>query len=275
MSNRFADLHMHTHYSDGADSPAEVVARAKSHDLNAIAITDHDTLAAIPEARAACDEAGIELLPGVEISSKWGKVEVHILGLGVNPEDATLTGKLRKLEEERAVRAEKIVAKLNKLDVPVDYAALCKRVGDGVIGRMHIAQDIVELGFAETIQGAFDKYIKAGKPAYVTKTAMKVPDAVDAIHDAGGLAFIAHPMIGKTRNVLDQLLKFPFDGIEVFHSKHTPGHSDELSNIAKDRKLLITGGSDCHGAVKGDPPLMGKVRLPWKHYEIIRDRTQN
>ena len=275
MSARFADLHMHTHYSDGADSPEDVVARAKSHDLSAIAITDHDTLAAIPEAQVACEIVGIELLPGVEISSKWGKVEVHILGLGVNPVDAGLAEKLRTLEDERAVRARKIIEKLNALDVPVDYDALCERVGDGVIGRMHIAQDILELGFVDTVQGAFDKYIKAGKPAYVPKTATKVPDAIDAIHEAGGLAFIAHPMIGKTRNSLSKLLEFPFDGIEVFHSKHTPGHSAELTAIAKDRNLLITGGSDCHGSIKGDPPLMGKVRLHWRHYEVIRERTQN
>ncbi|MFP6581571.1 MAG: PHP domain-containing protein [Candidatus Hydrogenedentota bacterium] len=272
MSGRYVDLHMHTTFSDGADIPSVVVERASSLGFSAIAITDHDTLTGLPDARVAADDAGIELLPGVEVSSRYGKMEVHILGLGVDPTDAELTESLAVMAKERAHRAEAIVEKLNALDVPVDYESIRTRVGKGVIGRMHIAQDIVSLGHADTIQGAFDKYIKAGRPAYVPKKAMTCEDAVESIHKAGGLAFVAHPCIGKTRSILDQLLRLPFDGIEVFHSRHTPGHIADLKALAEDRGLLISGGSDCHGSIKGDSPLMGKIRLAWEHYEAIQGR---
>lgn len=276
MSERYADLHTHTTFSDGADAPEVVINRAKEHGLSAIAITDHDTLSGIPDAQRAADEVGIELLPGVEVSSRYGKHEVHILGLGVDPKHAGLTASLAVLGEERSTRAEKMIEKLNALGVPVDFEALRERVGEGVIGRMHIAQEIMALGHSESIQGAFDKYIKAGKSAYVPKTAMTCEEAVAAIHEAGGLAFVAHPCIGKTRAILEHLLQLPFDGIEVFHSRHTPGHIADLKALAEERGLMITGGSDCHGSIKGDPPLMGRVRLPYRYYEaIVQKSTSN
>ncbi len=268
----YTDLHLHTTFSDGADTPEAVVARAVENGFTAIAITDHDTLTGIPRAQAAANKAGLELMPGVEISARWGKMEIHILGLGVDPYSESLTQALQVLADERATRAEKIVAKLNALDVPVDYAAIKEKCGDGVIGRMHIAQEIVALGHADTIQGAFDLYIKAGKRAYVPKKAMSCAEAIDAIHAAGGLAFIAHPCIGKVRNSLDKILQLPFDGIEVFHSRHNPSHIAELKTAAKKRGLLISGGSDCHGSIKGHAPLMGRIRFPYDRYQRIKDR---
>ena len=268
----YVDLHLHTTFSDGADDPEVVVDRAVEHGFRAIAITDHDTLTGIPRAQAAADRAGLELLPGVEISARWGKLEIHILGLGVDPNSVSLTESLQYLADERAVRAEKMVAKLNALDVPVDIDALKAACGDGVIGRMHIAQAIVALGHAPTVQGAFDLYIKAGKRAYVPKKAMSSDKAIEAIHAAGGLAFVAHPCIGKVRNSLVKILQKPFDGIEVFHSKHTAGHIAELQAIAAERKFLITGGSDCHGSIKGHAPLMGQIRFPYSEYQKIIDR---
>ena len=271
MPDSYVDLHLHTTFSDGADTPEAVVARAVEHGFSAIAITDHDTLTGIPRAQAAADTAGLELMPGVEISARWGKLEVHILGLGVDPYSESLTESLQVLADERALRAEKIVAKLNALDVPVDFEALKNACGEGVIGRMHIAQAIVALGHAESVQGAFDLYIKAGKRAYVPKKAMTCDQAIEAIHAAGGLAFVAHPCIGKVRNSLDKILQHPFDGIEVFHSRHTPSHVAELKTRAKKHDLLISGGSDCHGSIKGHAPLMGRIRFPYGAYQRIKD----
>ena len=137
---------------------------------------------------------------------------------------------------------------------------------------MHIALEIVALGHAPTIQGAFDQYIKAGRKAYVPKKAMSSNKAIESIHAAGGLAFIAHPCIGKVRNSLLKILQKPFDGIEVFHSKHSPGHIAELQAIAEEHKLLTSGGSDCHGSIKGHAPLMGQIRFPYSDYQKIKDR---
>ena len=268
----YTDLHLHTTFSDGADTPEAVVARAVEKGFSAIAITDHDTLTGIPRAQAAADLAGLELMPGVEISARWGKLEIHILGLGIDPYSESLTESLKALADERALRAEKIVAKLNALDVPVDIEALKAKCGEGVIGRMHIAQAIVALGHADTIQGAFDLYIKAGKRAYVPKKAMTCDQAIESIHAAGGLAFVAHPCIGKVRNSLHKILEKPFDGIEVFHSKHTPQNIAELKTTAKKHKLLISGGSDCHGTIKGHAPLMGSIRFPYERFQSIKDR---
>jgi len=268
--SKFVDLHLHTTFSDGGDDPEVVVARAVENGFSAIAITDHDTLTGIPRAQAAADKAGLELMPGVEISAQWGKMEIHILGLGVDPYSESLTTVLQTLSNERALRAEKIVDKLNKLDVPVSIEDLKEKYGDGVIGRMHIAQEIVALGKAPTVQGGFDLYIKAGKKAYVPKKAISSDKAIESIHAAEGLAFIAHPCIGKVRNSLTKMLQKPFDGIEVFHSKHTPGHIAELQAVATERKLLISGGSDCHGSIKGHAPLMGQIRFPYSEYEKIK-----
>jgi 3',5'-nucleoside bisphosphate phosphatase len=274
MLDDFVDLHLHTNFSDGADTPERVVERAVEIGFKAIAITDHDTLAGIPRAQKAADAAGIELVPGVEISAKWGKVEVHILGLGVDPTNEHFIQELKVLEDERASRAEKMIAKLNKLDVPVDYEALKERIGDGVIGRMHIAQEVYALGFVPSLQGAFDKYIKEGRPAYVDKKAMTCEKAIECIHAAGGLAFVAHPGLGKVRKALMKILHIPFDGIEVYHSRHTPGHVAELQSVAREKGLLITGGSDCHGSIKGDEPLMGRVRLPYERLQLMKDVIQ-
>jgi hypothetical protein len=271
MSDDYVDFHLHTNFSDGADTPERVVERAVEHGFSAIAITDHDTLAAIPRARVAAEASGLELFSGVEISAQWGKVEVHILGLGVDPENDLLNTELNVLVEERESRAEKMVEKLNELEVAVDFDALKERVGEGVIGRMHIAQDILALGHVTTVQGAFDKYIKAGRPAYVPKKGMTCEKAIECIHSAGGLAFVAHPAIGKAHGALTKILHIPFDGIEVYHSRHTPGHVTELLSIAEEKDLLITGGSDCHGSIKGDAPLMGRVRLPYSHYQRMLD----
>jgi predicted metal-dependent phosphoesterase TrpH len=262
---------LHTHYSDGADSPETVAARAAELGASAIAITDHDTLAALPEAAAACEKRSIEFLPGVEISSRAGSRELHILGLGVDPRDDALTATLARMAAARADRGRRMVERLSDLGVPIEWDDVAARAG-GVVGRMHIAQAVVATGHATAIQDAFDKFLKAGKPAYVPREVLSPRETVDAIHAAGGLAFVAHPGVGDLESRLDTLLSERFDGIEVFHSKHAAHQQQRFAALAAERGLMISGGSDCHGNVKGDGLLMGRVRVPYAVYAAIRDR---
>jgi len=212
---------------------------------------------------------GIEFLNGTEISASLGRLEVHILGLGVATDNAVLNASIEGLLTGRSDRADAIIKRLNALGVPAERASIEASAGSS-IGRMHIAQEIVRLGHAKTIQGAFNKYIKAGRPAYVPKKSLDCSEAIEVIHAAGGLAFVAHPGVGNLHKHLDKVLAFPFDGIEVYHSRHTPGHAAQFAEIAKENGLLISGGSDCHGTVKGETPLMGSVQIPYAVYESIK-----
>lgn len=265
-----ADFHLHSTHSDGSDTPARVAERAAEAGLDAIALTDHDTTSGVPEAAAEAARLGIELLNGVEVSAEWGVHEVHILGLGVRLEANALHAALDRQAAARRERGKKMVEKLNALGVPVSWDNVAARAEAGVVGRMHVALEVLETGHATSVQNVFDKYIKAGKPAYVPKLRLTVAESIDLIHDARGLAFWAHPALGGLPKHFDALMEHPFDGIEVYHSRHDSGHAQHLLEYARDKNLLVTGGSDCHGTVKGHAPLMGRVRLGAEHYDGIR-----
>lgn len=222
------------------------------------------------EAEETARTLGIEFLAGTELSAALGRIEVHVLGLGVATDSTVLNASIEGLIAGRSDRADAIVDRLNALGVPAQREAIEKSAGAS-IGRMHIAQEIVRLGFATTVQGAFDKYIKAGRPAYVPKKGLDCSEAIRIIHEAGGLAFIAHPGVGKLHKHLAKLLAFPFDGIEVYHSRHSPGHVSQFTEAARENGLLVSGGSDCHGRVKGEDPLMGSVHVPYDVYARIKD----
>ena len=272
MSRR-VDLHLHTNHSDGSDPPRRVVERAVEAGLAAVAITDHDAVSAIPKAEEAARSLGIAFLPGTEISAHHEGVEVHVLGLGIDPSHPPLVAALAQLKAGREQRASAIVERLHELHVPVDWANLAGN-GEtpGTVGRLHIAREIHALGFAQTVQDAFEKYIGRGRPAFVAKPKLPCPKAIALIRDAGGLAFLAHPGIGAVRRVLRAVLTNGFDGIEAYHTKHTPHQVQKFLRTAHEHELLITGGSDCHGRVKNQPPEMGRARVPYECYERIAER---
>ena len=237
-----------------------------------MAITDHDTVSGIPEALEAARLNGITLLPGVEISASYGSREVHVLGLGIDIAEAALTTSLEQFREERAGRAIAIIKRLNEIGVPITNEEVVAISGEGTIGRMHIARAIHARGIVSNVQEAFDRFIGGGQRAFVKKPTISVQSAIDLIHAAHGLAFVAHPGIGTMPQILRGLLKLPFDGIEVWHSRHHPQQSEEFQKLAEERNLLMTGGSDCHGTIKGHQPEMGKVRVPYCHFERICQR---
>ena len=266
---RAVDLHTHSHCSDGSDSPGDVVRRAAALGLEAVALTDHDTVAGVAVAARVAVQAGIGFLSGTEISAEFDNAEIHIVGLGIDPTDVSLLAVLDEMAGARTRRAERIVEKLASVGVGVRMEALRSRVEDGgTIGRMHIAREIHRLGHVRSVQQAFDRYLNPGGKAYVGKARVTCLDAISAIHDAGGLAFVAHPGIGAARRRLGKLLQLPFDGVEAYHVKHSPGRVEEYLGVAVERGLLVAGGSDCHGTASRSPE-MGKVRVPYGCYERI------
>lgn len=268
----YADLHLHTCYSDSSDSPMRVVERAAELGLSAIAITDHDTVEGIEEAERAARKHHIEFLPGVEISTRYGQVEVHVVGLGINPRHPALTTALDTFRAERSRRIDVILERLNALGVSLERAEIETIAGRrGALGRVHVARALMAKGAVRRVQEAFDKFLRSGRKAYVPKRMPTCREIVDLIHSAGGVAILAHPGVGKTvAKLVPRLIDLGFDGIEVYHTKHTAGHVTQFTQLALEKDLLISGGSDCHGAALNGEPDMGRVRLPCQHLERIK-----
>ncbi len=266
-----ADLHLHSTASDGSDAPARVVERAAALGLGTIALTDHDTTAGLAEAAAAAATHDIAFLPGVEISAWYAASEVHVTGLGIDAYHPELQAALTTLTRDRDHRMQSILALLEENGIHLDESALRAKAGHGAIGRMHVALALMDAGVTKIAQEGFDRFLNPGRPAWVPKACIPVEDAVALIHGAGGLAFIAHPGLSKSlRKLTPQLLGLPFDGIEAWHPSHSPGRIAEYKALAYERGLLVAGGSDCHGTVKGKPT-MGTVRVQGKYAQRIQE----
>jgi 3',5'-nucleoside bisphosphate phosphatase len=273
-AERFVDLHMHSTASDGLLSPTNVVAAARTAGLAAIALTDHDTVGGIDEARAAGEQLGVRVVCGVELSAHEGNTEFHVLGLHL----ARLGGieeRLASLRATRRARAAQIVEKLRALGIPIELDAVWREAGAGAVGRPHIARVLVVNKWAKDHRDAFDRLIGSGRPAYVPKQRLPLPDAVKMLHDAGGIAVIAHPGPDGTRARLEAFKRIGFDGVEVRHPSHTAEDIARLGALADFLGLVPSGGSDWHGASQG-PRTIGNMRVPLAWLErqevLVRQR---
>jgi predicted metal-dependent phosphoesterase TrpH len=256
----FVDLHMHSTASDGSRAPGDVVREAKRIGLSAIALTDHDTLDGLTEAEAVGRELGIRVVRGVELSAVEGDVETHILGLHLG-EATELEAQLVALRDMRRTRAERIVAKLNDLGVRIEFASVLEQSAGGAIGRPHVARAMIAEGWAVDFRDAFERYLGNGKPAYVTKDRLAVRDAIELIHGAGGIAVLAHPSSGGTRERIEAFVREGIDGVEVRHPSHSSEDIARLGALVEHFSLVPSGGSDWHGATDG-PRLLGMMRVP-------------
>ena len=268
---RTVDLHMHSTASDGAVAPRDVVASAAAAGLKAIALTDHDTVDGLAEARRAGAELGVEVIAGVELSAFENDRETHLLGLHLANLPAIETS-LAAFRAARRIRAERIVAVLNDLGVPVTLAAVMAEAGTGAIGRPHIARALIAGGWVRDSREAFDRYLGFGKPAFVPKHTLGLADAIRLVHDAGGIAVLAHPGGAGVRAWLETLAALGLDGVEVRH----PGHSAEdiarLGALADHLGLVPSGGSDWHGATTG-PRVLNAMRVPSEWLDRQRERV--
>jgi predicted metal-dependent phosphoesterase TrpH len=254
------DLHMHSTASDGSRSPAEVVRAAKRASLVAIALTDHDTVAGLPEARQVGDELGVRVINGVELSAVEGDSETHLLGLHLS-DTTVLERGLADLRDMRGRRAARIVELLQSQGVQVTLDDVLLQAGTGAIGRPHVARALVADGWAVDVRDAFDRYLGAGRPAYVAKDQLGMRDAIAMVHAAGGLAVLAHPGSSATRERLEALRALGMDGVEAKHPSHSPQDTARIRTLAEQMGLLLSGGSDWHGAGDG-PRTIGMMQVP-------------
>ena len=256
----FVDLHMHSTASDGSRRPADVVREAKRVGLAAIALTDHDTLDGIAEAVATGNEVGVRVVAGIELSAVEGNVETHILGLHLS-DTRELESRLVALRDMRRARAERIVQRLNDLGVRIEFAAVLEQAAGGAIGRPHVARAMIAEGWAVDFRDAFERYLGNGKPAYVAKERLAVIDAISLIQRAGGLAILAHPGSGGTRERIEAFVREGIDGVEVRHPSHSSEDISRLTALVDHFSLVPSGGSDWHGAMDG-PRTLGMMRVP-------------
>jgi predicted metal-dependent phosphoesterase TrpH len=268
------DLHMHSTYSDGIFSPADLVQKARDLGLAALSLTDHDCLDGGGEFAAAAAGEGIEVVSGVELSAEHNDTELHILGYGVNGRDKQLQDMLEQFRATRLQRGHKILEKLNGLGVKLDTARVLAKSPEGALGRPHIAEALLDEGYIHTFSEAFDKYIGENGPAYVKKFRLSPLEAIDYIHGAGGLAFLAHPgYYLKETSKLADLLELDFDGVEAAHPNHSSSQREELERIAGTYGLLISGGSDYHGFNGKNTP-MGQPEVPYSCFQNIMTRLE-
>lgn len=271
---KVADLHVHTHLSDGTFSPQKVVEYSKARGLGAIAITDHDCVAGITPAIMVAKDLDIEIIPGVELSAEIEEQEVHILGYFIDWQNRPFLKRLGQIVDVRRERAKEILKKLREFEVNISEEELFDLSRFGCVGRLHIAQLLFKKGYVSSIPQAFKEYIGDKGPCYVKKFKLSPREAVEMIKGVGGIAVLAHPktLYIKDRSIEDiviLLIKDGIEGIEVYHSDNTRKDEDRLNALADKYKLAVTGGSDCHGLGKKEV-LIGKVKIPYELVEKLK-----
>lgn len=266
----WADLHTHSDRSDGLLPPARLVELAKAAGLRAVAITDHDEVSSIDEALIAGAQLGIEIIPGVELSVTHKQFDVHLLGYCFDHHHPRLTAFLQDFQRERYLRLDRILAKLAALGLPLSKASVLRKAGDGVIGRPHIADAMVEEGLVDSYLDAFNRFLANDRPAFVPKMKLAANDAVKLLHETGGIATIAHPGQDIPDEIVMDMIGAGVDAIETIHPRHSASRTQYYSAIAEAHGLLTTGGSDFHGGRKDDENI-GDYRVKYEVVEKMRD----
>jgi len=279
----YVDLHLHTTASDGILSPSEIVRYAMSKGLQAIAITDHDTISGVEEGLAEGKKLDFEVIPGIEISAEYPQGSMHILGFMIDIYSPILNERLAYLQKARADRNPKIVEKLNQLGIDITYEEVLRASGGGQVGRPHFAQVLLEKGYVKSFQEAFDR-LKKGAPAYIEKFRFTPKEALHFINEANGISVLAHPItLGvngykELENLVSDLIKYGLKGIEVYYPEHSTSDIARYKEIAKRLGLVETGGTDYHGIEKNGLEIgfgRGDMRLPYSIVENLKKIRNN
>jgi predicted metal-dependent phosphoesterase TrpH len=268
---KYCDFHTHSNASDGSDTPAGLMAKAADAGLGTVALTDHDTVAGLDEAEREAERQGIGFIPGVELSVIHDQGNMHMLCYLMDRNDRAFRAVLARLQEARGLRNERMLASLEEVGKPLSMDELEALAGDGQVGRPHFARAMVQRGYVSSVSEAFELYLKRGAPAYVPKSILSAEDAIKVIHDAGGIAVLAHPCSLRTASIdaleeiIARLARQGLDGVECHYSEHGKTFTEKCVGIANKYGLVITGGSDYHGKAKPHIGLgrgKGNLRVP-------------
>lgn len=273
MIQKFADLHLHTAYSDGSYLPDELVASALGAGLDIIAVTDHDSIIGVEPAIEAAAGAGLEVIAGTELSVRFNEEEIHVVGLFVDIHSETLVSSLDELRRKRQMRIIEIAEKLSRLQIRIDPHAIIQKVGRGTVGRLHVAEQLLQKGITTSIAESFWKYLGDKAAAFVPKPEFPLEDACRMIHEAHGVAVLAHPGAVPDPDRIRRMADAGLDAIEAFYPSHDEAVTRAYLDIAKRFDLGVAGGSDCHGEMK-DQVLIGRIKIPIAYVDDLRKRAK-
>ena len=267
------DLHTHTTASDGRCTPAELVARASAAGVTVLSVTDHDTVAACEAVAAACAGAGIEFVPGIEITAVRSGADVHVLGYFLDPRSASLRAFLSEQRHQRVDRIRRIVARLAGHGLHLDADALLRPALDDPsrsVGRPWVARAMVAAGYVASTDVAFSAWLSRGRPGFVPREGAGPEDVIARIHDAGGIASMAHPGLLKRDDWIPPLAEAGLDAIEAYHTDHGPDDTARYLALAAQLTLAVSGGSDYHADESHGAPRPGMTSLPREEFERLR-----
>lgn len=265
----FADLHLHSLFSDGTFTPEELARRGAQLGFVGMALTDHDSVEGCERMGRACQALGIEFITGAELTAEWNGHEVHFLGYFLDVHQPKLLGDIKKFQTVRQERIREMASKLNHLGVPLRAESVFELASCQSPGRPHVARALVQERLCASVDEAFERFLKKGRPAWVPKFKISALEAMSLIHQAGGLAVLAHPGLNHCDQVIPRLVADGLDGLECYHSKQTATQSEYYLALARRLHLAVTGGSDCHGFSKGKP-LIGGVKLPAVYLDLLQ-----
>ena len=276
------DLHVHTTFSDGTLTPTEVTRIAQRAGLRAIAITDHDTVRGNKEAIDEGRKLGVEVVPGVEVSADFQDGTMHILGYYIDPDCRSLVEVLQRIENARHKRNEEILERLGRLGMALDYEAIKDAASEGTVGRPHIAQALVQEGYVRTLREAFNRYLKKGGPAYADRLRFSEIEAVRSICQAGGIAVLGHPSSLNCEDshslatIVERLVSVGVQGVEAYYPSSSVEMRRSFERLAAQYGLLLTGGTDFHGAIYPEIELgfgHGDMHVPYSLLEDMKARV--
>lgn len=269
---KYADLHIHTYYSDSTSSPEEVIKLAEDAGVSAIAVTDHDTIDSLQPLLKI--QSNVEIIPAVELSTKINNTEAHILGYFIDPHNQELLKKLAEIKQIRKDRVYKFGDKLKTIGVDIEPEKIIESAKYGTVGRMHIARYLIEKKYASCMHEVFRKYLGDSAPGYISVFRLTPRQAIRLIKNAGGVAVLAHPYTISNQGLVTKIINDGIDGLEVYYPERDGSQQEHYKTIAEKHGLLLTGGSDFHGELKKHISI-GIVKIPYILVEKLKAARAN